>query len=300
MFSLIQTSTIVITCGRDNQLHPLCREVIKLVVFHKQINAVIVMHGRLILVVSISLSIPASAAFNLVICLCSQVTMVIIKRSTVIFITVLSMVVICVVKFPLLVYLPRHHVVRNDVRDHGIVRPEESYDLLHFVPGRNMSLKDCEDLFVGTPAAGFNMSKEYKAKNDAFLAEIKRVLAAQPQGVEGYSHQLPTMFKAMHYVASRPIIKHICETGFNMGHSSFNFLTASKETIVHSFDLGNHGYAHSMAEYLNRTFGGRLFVQFGDSTKTVCSLCLLQIILLLCILRSYVRLNMDCATSNYI
>lgn len=148
----------------------------------------------------------------------------------------------------------------------------ETGDAFSFIPGRKQSLGDCDNLFVETHAAGFELSTEYATKREAFETEVKRVVSIIREYREGYSHQVPTMFKAMHYIASRPTVKHICETGFNLGHSSFNFLTASKQTIVHSFDLGNHKYAHKMADYMNRTFTGRFFVRFGDSTKTVCCL----------------------------
>jgi len=180
--------------------------------------------------------------------------------------TGMSMITMYVVFSSSLILLPSRH----DTHDPRAKSAGECDDMFHFVPGRNQSLKDCDGLFFGTPAAGFEMSEEYMAKNDAFHREVERVWDTRPEVLEGHSYQLPTMFKAMHYIASRPTIKHICETGFNMGHSSFNFLTASKETIVHSFDLGNHGYAHNMADYLNRTFGERFSLWFGDSTKTVC------------------------------
>jgi len=58
-------------------------------------------------------------------------------------------------------------------------------------------------------------------------------------------------------------------TGFNLGHSSFGYLTASSHVVVHSFDLGSHRYAHKMAAYIDRQFRGRFFAHFGDSTSTV-------------------------------
>jgi len=54
-------------------------------------------------------------------------------------------------------------------------------------------------------------------------------------------------------------------TGFNAGHSSFTFLTARPDVVVHSFDCRNL----SMVSVLQRKFPGRLkFVQ-GDSRWTV-------------------------------
>ena len=60
-----------------------------------------------------------------------------------------------------------------------------------------------------------------------------------------------------------------CETGFNAGHSSFNFLTARRDVNVHSFDLGFHRYVSPMASFLRRKFPGRLTVELGDSREAV-------------------------------
>jgi len=77
------------------------------------------------------------------------------------------------------------------------------------------------------------------------------------------------MMKVLHYLASRPNVRSICETGFNLGHSSFNYLTANRHAVVHSFDLGIHQYAHKMAAFMRRQFPSRIYVHFGDSTQTV-------------------------------
>lgn len=57
--------------------------------------------------------------------------------------------------------------------------------------------------------------------------------------------------------------------GFNAGHSSFNFLTARRDVVVHSFDVNNKRYVRKMALYLQRKFPGRLNLTIGDSRKTV-------------------------------
>ena len=64
-------------------------------------------------------------------------------------------------------------------------------------------------------------------------------------------------------------MRSVCETGFNLGHSSFNYLTANGRAVVHSFDLGSHRYARKMAAYVSRQFPGRFYAHFGDSTETV-------------------------------
>ena len=86
---------------------------------------------------------------------------------------------------------------------------------------------------------------------------------------EGHSGKYIQQTKVLHYLAARPSIRHICETGFNMGHSSFNFLTSNPKVIVHSFDLGRHGYAREMSSFMTKHFSGRFFIHFGDSRVTV-------------------------------
>jgi hypothetical protein len=81
--------------------------------------------------------------------------------------------------------------------------------------------------------------------------------------------QLPTQYRVLHYLASRPHVRQICETGFNFGHSSFNFLTANTRTMVQSFDIGHHQYTGFMINYLTSLFPKRLSVELGDSKETV-------------------------------
>ena len=70
-------------------------------------------------------------------------------------------------------------------------------------------------------------------------------------------------------MARNPHVRTVCETGFNGGHSAYVWLSSHPSSRLMSFDLGNHAYAHSMAEYLGKIFPGRLAVTFGDSTKTL-------------------------------
>jgi len=137
-----------------------------------------------------------------------------------------------------------------------------------FVPPAPKSLSDCDKLFgPDTAAAAFQLSSEYHAFFSAFSATVNESIV--DEAVEGFTFQQPTQFKVLHYLASRPGVHSICETGFNLGHSSFNYLAANPHAIVHSFDLGIHQYARNMAAFLHRLFPRRFFIHFGDSTKTV-------------------------------
>lgn len=139
---------------------------------------------------------------------------------------------------------------------------------LGFVPRFPERLTDCNDLFSpGTDAHFFAMSETFKSLAPKFESAVNQ--SALSENIEGYTYQQPTQYRALHYMASLPSIRRICETGFNLGHSSFNFLTANPDAVIHSFDLGEHKYAHKMATVISVMFPGRFFVHFGDSRITI-------------------------------
>jgi len=143
-----------------------------------------------------------------------------------------------------------------------------AYPPFDFVPSAPKTLSDCDQLFgPDTSAAAFQLSSKYYAGFSDFDAAVNE--STRNEEIEGFTFQQPTQFKVLHYLASRPNVRSICETGFNLGHSSFNYLTATDHAVVHTFDLGIHQYAHKMATFLRRRFPNRFFVHFGDSTQTV-------------------------------
>jgi len=92
---------------------------------------------------------------------------------------------------------------------------------------------------------------------------------SQHKILEGHSGTLPKQMLVLHYLAGRPAVRSVCETGFNIGHSSFNFLTASRQSVVHSFDVGHYPYTEPMARFMTATFPGRFSLHVGDSGTTV-------------------------------
>ena len=129
---------------------------------------------------------------------------------------------------------------------------------------------DCEDLFsVGTAAETFRMSDAYMMHKAEFHAEIWKATKNNTIPMVGNTGDVESQYRALHYMGSSPNVKHICETGFNAGHSSFDFLTSNERATVHSFDLGNHFYARPMAKYLTSKFKSRLSVTFGNSVETI-------------------------------
>jgi hypothetical protein len=122
-------------------------------------------------------------------------------------------------------------------------------------------------LFVGTPASEFTLSGSYKSLKPAFVDIIRR--SGYIEAFEGHSGRSAIQTLALHYLASRPTVHTVCETGYNVGHSAFNYLTANPRLVVHSFDIGQYEWTLPSAQNLSQLFPGRLFVHIGDSAVTV-------------------------------
>lgn len=61
----------------------------------------------------------------------------------------------------------------------------------------------------------------------------------------------------------------IAEIGFNVGFSSYAFLSAHPQTQVISFDLTEHAWTKAAKELIDEQFPGRHTLIFGDSRNTV-------------------------------
>ena len=91
----------------------------------------------------------------------------------------------------------------------------------------------------------------------------------RPEVIEGNSGLYTYQSRLYHWLAGRPWVNTVCETGFNAGHSTLQWLTGSDYAKVYSFDIVSHYYTRPMADYLKRTFPGRLHITFGDSLETL-------------------------------
>jgi hypothetical protein len=69
--------------------------------------------------------------------------------------------------------------------------------------------------------------------------------------------------------AQRTNARLVGEIGFNVGFSSYAFLTAHPDTKVISFDLGGHRGTRFAKRLIDKRFPGRHTLIYGDSTKTV-------------------------------
>lgn len=64
-------------------------------------------------------------------------------------------------------------------------------------------------------------------------------------------------------------IQHGMEIGFNAGFSALLMLLSNPKLILTCFDLGEHKYTRPCFLKLKETFGDRITIIFGDSTKTL-------------------------------
>jgi predicted O-methyltransferase YrrM len=64
-------------------------------------------------------------------------------------------------------------------------------------------------------------------------------------------------------------IKNVMEIGFNAGFSTLLMLLTNSNVRINCFDLGEHKYTIPCYEKLKETFGERINIVIGDSTKTL-------------------------------
>jgi len=64
-------------------------------------------------------------------------------------------------------------------------------------------------------------------------------------------------------------IKNVMEIGFNSGFSTLLMLLTNPNICISCFDLGEHTYTMPCYEKLRETFGDRIKLTIGDSTKTL-------------------------------
>jgi predicted O-methyltransferase YrrM len=70
-------------------------------------------------------------------------------------------------------------------------------------------------------------------------------------------------------LASDRAIRTIGEIGFNLGFSSYTFLSSNHKAKVVSFDIAKYWYVSDAKAYIDRTFPDRHTLVVGDSLKTV-------------------------------
>ena len=139
----------------------------------------------------------------------------------------------------------------------------------------NPDRTDCLNLFDKPKLDKDFYSPNYLEHRLRFDAKFKHIIDAEkekgnkPSDIEGNSGKYWYQSRLYHWLAGQPWVNTVCETGFNAGHSTLQWLTGSDNTKVYSFDIDSHYYTRPMADYVNRTFPGRFHLTFGDSLETV-------------------------------
>ena len=138
--------------------------------------------------------------------------------------------------------------------------------IFSFVPN---GIYDCEELFRkdGENNKEDILPETFKEAKRKFLSVLERT--ANNETLEGHSGNILEETLTYYRIAQAPVVKTVCETGFNAGHSTLMWLKANPKTQVYSFDMGSHEYSRPMAQYLDMEFPGRLHVTWGDSTVTL-------------------------------
>lgn len=85
----------------------------------------------------------------------------------------------------------------------------------------------------------------------------------------GIGSSSPPVLEYLARLVGAPDVRLIGEVGFNIGISSYGFLTANPEARVISFDLGTQDYVSVAKEYIDSKFPGRHTLIIGDSKETV-------------------------------
>lgn len=123
---------------------------------------------------------------------------------------------------------------------------------------------ELDSYYVGARQAG-----DAARWHERLTALMQRELAGSTKDVlEGFSAKQQWKTRLYQSLVT-PLVQTVCEIGFNGGHSTATWLSASPRTVVYSFDLGEHGYARPAALELQAAYPGRLHVAWGDSTRVV-------------------------------
>ena len=84
-----------------------------------------------------------------------------------------------------------------------------------------------------------------------------------------YTHVYLNKSKNISNMVLNKNIKNVMEIGFNSGFSTLLMLISNPNIHISCFDLGEHKYTIPCYEKLKETFGDRINITIGDSTKTL-------------------------------
>ena len=111
----------------------------------------------------------------------------------------------------------------------------------------------------------------------ALFREAELFLAAEgifSFAIEGHTANYIRKLRLIRAVAALPGVRTVCEVGFNAGHSSLAWLSASDDTSVFAFDWArNQGfgipYTPIAADFVSAAFPGRFLLVAGSSQRTI-------------------------------
>jgi hypothetical protein len=128
------------------------------------------------------------------------------------------------------------------------------------------------------------LSKEYdghKDEKEIILNDLKDLIISSKGSLEGNSFYVhlslnlyPELYKKQVnlFWCGKKATTHICEIGFNAGHSTMLMLLGREKTPLDFtiFDIGHHPYTKPCLEYIKNKFDNVNFEYIeGDSTKTI-------------------------------
>ncbi len=136
----------------------------------------------------------------------------------------------------------------------------ESAFLASFIPA---GATRCQDLF---PDSQLNVPFDAATKRlqAEFLKQVDNFVVT-----DGHSGLFPHQYRTLYELARAPFVSHVCETGFNAGHSAFMWLAANPKVTVTSFEFGFHPWSRPLASWLQKAFPGRLTMIWGNSVHTL-------------------------------
>ena len=121
-----------------------------------------------------------------------------------------------------------------------------------------------------------NNINKTKTYIDTFLVPIIHKCGEQHEGNIFMQHHTtnytPTFINKAKNISNLVLnknIKNVMEIGFNSGFSTLLMLLTNPTMCISCFDIGEHKYTLLCYDKLKETFGNRINITIGDSTKTL-------------------------------
>ena len=140
----------------------------------------------------------------------------------------------------------------------------------HKIDAMNVFLNDLKEFTINN---NINKTKKYI---DTHLLPIIKNTGELLEGnifmlhcTTNYTNVFSNKIKNISNAVLNKNIKNIMEIGFNSGFSTLLMLMSNSNAHVSCFDLGEHSYTMSCYNKIKETFGDRINITIGDSTKTL-------------------------------